>query len=84
MEFAAFCLDPAQRRSPGFIRRANMKIVLIAAGASALLLAGPAFAGAPSGAVLGSALPIASVGLLSVAAVSLIAGIRMLRRKQGR
>jgi hypothetical protein len=63
-----------------------MKIVLIAAGASASLLASSAFAGVttPLGAVLGSALPIAGAGLLGVAAVSLIAGIRMLRRKQGR
>jgi hypothetical protein len=62
-----------------------MKIVLIAAGTLASLLASSAFAGAtPLGAVLGSALPIAGAGLLGVAAVALIAGIRMLRRKQDR
>lgn len=33
---------------------------------------------------LGSALPIASGGLLTVAAVSLVLGIRIVRRKQNR
>lgn len=64
-----------------------MKIILLAAGATASLLASSAFAGVPAtplGVVLGSALPLAGAGLLGVAAASLIAGIRMLRRKHDR
>ena len=65
-----------------------MKIILLAAGVTASLLAGSAFAGVPAptplGQVLGSALPLAGAGLLGVGAASLIAGIRMLRRKLDR
>ena len=58
------------------------------------LFAGAALAGnaAPLGAALGeslglalgSALPIGSIGLLTVAAASLVAGIRIARRKQSK
>jgi hypothetical protein len=63
-----------------------MKIALIAVATSASLLASSAYAGTPVslGITLGSALPLAGAGLLGVAAVSLIAGIRMLRRRQDR
>ena len=63
-----------------------MKIVLLAAGVTASLLAGSALAGVvtPLGQPLGSALPLASAGLFGVAAASLIAGVRMLRRKGDR
>jgi hypothetical protein len=40
--------------------------------------------GGPLGLVVGSALPIAGGGLLTVAAVSLVIGIRIVRRKRGR
>ncbi len=40
--------------------------------------------GAALGLQLGSVLPIASGGLLTVAAVSLVLGIRIVRRKQNR
>jgi predicted MFS family arabinose efflux permease len=40
--------------------------------------------GAALGLQLGTALPIAGGGLLTVAAVSLVLGIRMVRRKQNR
>lgn len=40
--------------------------------------------GAALGLQLGTALPIAEGGLLTVAAVSLVLGIRMVRRKQNR
>ncbi|MFI5445558.1 hypothetical protein [Polaromonas sp. UC242_47] len=40
--------------------------------------------GAVLGLQLGTALPIAGGGLLAVAAVSLVLGIRMVRRKQNR
>lgn len=70
-----------------------MKIIFMATGVSASLLAGSACAGNPVtplgtalgatlGTTLGSALPLTSVGLVSIAAVALIAGIRILRRKQ--
>jgi hypothetical protein len=57
-----------------------MKIISIAAGISASLLAGSAYAGTV--ARLGSALPLTSVGLVGIATVVLIAGVRILRRKQ--
>lgn len=71
-----------------------MKIIFVATGVSASLLAGSAYAGVVAvtplgaalgttlGATLGSALPLTSVGLVSIAAVTLVAGIRILRRKQ--
>ncbi|MFZ2388602.1 MAG: hypothetical protein WAW69_12465 [Polaromonas sp.] len=40
--------------------------------------------GAALGLQLGTALPIAGVGLLTVAAVSLVLGIRIVRRKRNR
>jgi hypothetical protein len=65
-----------------------MKIMILAAATTATLLAGSAFAGTPVptplGVPLGSALPLAGIGLMGVAAASLVAGIRMLRRKQDR
>lgn len=67
-----------------------MKVTLLAAGVTASLLAGSAFAGAPIplgvplGVPLGSALPLAGVGVMGVAAAALIAGIRMLRRRNNR
>jgi hypothetical protein len=62
-----------------------MKIASIAVAVPASLLAGAAYAGTQTlGVAAGAALPLAGVGLLGVAAVSLIAGIRMLRRKQDR
>ena len=64
-----------------------MKAIHLAVGVSGYLLANLAFAGAttvplgiPLGSVLGSALPVA--GVLSVAAVSLLIGIRILRSKR--
>lgn len=66
-----------------------MKIIFMATGVSASLLAGSACAGVIAtplgtsfGATLGSGLPLTSVGLVSIAAVALVAGIRILRRKQ--
>lgn len=63
-----------------------MKIILVAAGVTASLLASSAFAGIPVslGVPLGSPLPLAGVGVMGVAAASLIAGIRMLRRRHNR
>lgn len=63
-----------------------MKIILVAAGVTASLLASSAFAGAPVplGVPLGSSLALAGVGVIGVAAASLIAGIRMLRRRHNR
>ncbi|HUF29113.1 MAG TPA: hypothetical protein VMM77_00520 [Gemmatimonadaceae bacterium] len=67
-----------------------MKAVKFGVGLSAYLLTGVALAGASNavvvplgvtlGAVLGSALPV--VGSLTVAAVSLLVGIRIVRRKR--
>ena len=63
-----------------------MKAIHLAVGVSGYLLANLAFAGStvplgiPLGSVLGSALPVA--GVLSVAAVSLLIGIRIVRRKR--
>jgi hypothetical protein len=56
-----------------------MKIISIVAGVSASLLAGSAFAGNVR---LGTALPLTSVGMVGIATVVLIAGVRILRRKQ--
>lgn len=63
-----------------------MKFTLVAAGVTASLLAGSAFAGnpIPLGIPLGSALPLAGVGVVGVAAAALIAGVRMLRRRNNR
>ena len=62
-----------------------MKAMHLAVGVSGCLLANSAFAGAVSlgtalGSALGSALPVA--GVLSVAAVSLLIGIRIVRSKR--
>jgi len=65
-----------------------MKVVKFGVGLSAYLLADVALAGnsvfvplgVTLGAVLGSALPV--VGSLTVAAVSLLVGIRIVRRKR--
>jgi hypothetical protein len=69
-----------------------MKVVKFGVGLSAYLLTDVALAGVPLGvtlgaplgvtlgAVLGSALPV--VGSLTVAAVSLLVGIRIVRRKR--
>ncbi|MGZ8290710.1 MAG: hypothetical protein ACXWU7_16115 [Telluria sp.] len=90
MKFAAYHLLSASCESsfnhPRLTRGINMKIILLAAGVTASLLAGSAFAGTPTplGQVLGSALPLAGAGLFGVGAASLIAGIRMLRRKNDR
>ena len=63
-----------------------MKMMLMMAGASASLVAGSAFAGnvsvVPLGVTLGSSLPLTGVGVASIAAVALVAGIRMLRKKK--
>jgi hypothetical protein len=66
-----------------------MKFIPMAAGVSASLLAGSAYAGAviaplgtSLGARLGSALPLTGLGLVGIATVVLIAGVRILRRKQ--
>jgi membrane protein implicated in regulation of membrane protease activity len=62
-----------------------MKMILMMAGVSASLVAGSAFAGntpLPLGVTLGSSLPLAGAGVASIAAVALVAGIRMLRKKQ--
>jgi hypothetical protein len=63
-----------------------MKARHLAVGVAGSLFASLAFAGStvplgiPLGSVLGSALPVA--GVLSVAAVSLLIGIRIVRRKR--
>jgi hypothetical protein len=62
-----------------------MKATSLAVGFAGYLLtdvaiAGTQVLGTPLGNVLGSALPI--VGLLSVAAASLVVGIRIVRRKR--
>jgi hypothetical protein len=60
-----------------------MKMILMMAGVSASLVAGSAHAGlTPLGTALGSSLPLAGAGVASIAAVALVAGIRMLRKKQ--
>ncbi len=62
-----------------------MKMILMMAGVSASMVAGSAFAGSPVtplGVALGSSLPLAGAGVASIAAVALVAGIRMLRKKQ--
>lgn len=63
-----------------------MKIVVIAVATLASLLTASAYAGVviPLGVTLGAALPVAGLGLLGVAALSLVAGVRMLRRKHNR
>jgi hypothetical protein len=68
-----------------------MKTTPFAGGLAAfILLADTAFAGTAAplglqlGELLGSGLPIGSVGLLTVAAVSLVVGIRIARRKRSK
>lgn len=60
-----------------------MKRILFIAGATAAVLATSAYAGIPTalGVQLGTPLPLAGLGVMGIAAVSLITGIRMLRRR---
>jgi polyferredoxin len=68
---------------PGLTRRMLMKMILMMAGVSASMVAGSAFAGNIAlGTTLGSSLPLAGAGVASIAAVALVAGIRMLRNKK--
>lgn len=61
-----------------------MKMILMMAGVSASLVAGTAFAGnaVSLGVALGSSLPLAGAGVAGIAAVALVAGIRVIRKKQ--
>lgn len=63
-----------------------MKMIVMMAGVSASLVAGSAFAGlaapVPLGIALGSSLPLTGVGVASIAAIALVAGVRILRKKK--
>jgi hypothetical protein len=64
-----------------------MKMILMMAGVSASLAAGAAFAGnvgtpVDLGVALGASLPLTGGGVASIAAIALVAGIRMLRKKK--